>query len=121
MQTKCNKSLESLGQEGEIDDLGKRQILISTIDTFSKAYKAQIDGQSKSEITIKELSDGVRLDLILNADFKVKLNAIQPLVGVPGIEILMGIRNALPVSARMITPEDTLNFLIRNEIKNWSQ
>ncbi|CAL8126858.1 unnamed protein product [Orchesella dallaii] len=109
--------LKTLGQDGEISKVEKKRILFSIIDKFSKQYKAQIDGMSRSEIKSSSLTSGARIDFIITSSLQNHLDSMAPFSHLTDAEILITIRNSMPVGSRMINPEVALNYFIKEEIK----
>ena len=80
------------------------------LDKFAKAYKAQTDGQGRTEMVTDRLTGGARIDYICSGTLKRNLELLKPLDGVSDLEIIIAIRNAVGIGMRLFQPEVSRHY-----------
>ena len=99
------EALEELGNADEMLDAEKRAEMAMILDKFAKAYKAQTDGQGRTEMVTDRLTGGARIDYICGATLKRGLEMLRPLDGMSDLETIIAIRNAVGIGMRLFQPE----------------
>ncbi|ODM93374.1 Dynamin-related protein DNM1 [Orchesella cincta] len=117
LSTASESELRELGVDEEMTVEEKKKELFKIVDEFAKEYKAQIDGMSRSEVQSLNLTCGARIDIIINNNLPNELDALKSFENMTDTEMLVAIRNSMPVGARFINPEVALNHFIKEEIK----
>ena len=99
------EALAELGNGDELLDAEKLAEMTTILDKFAKAYKAQTDGQGRTEMVTDRLTGGARIDYICGATLRQDLEILRPLDGLSDLEIIVAIRNAVGIGMRLFQPE----------------
>ena len=99
------EALDRLGNSADMDDHEKRDEMLKIIDHFARTYKAQTDGQSRTEISSDELTAGVRIDFSFGETLKADLESLNPLDNITDMDIIKAIRNHRAIGMRLSQPE----------------
>ena len=103
--TQKKEALEKLGGSADMDEEEKRDEILKIIDQFARTYKAQVDGQRRTEINAEELTAGARIDFSFGETLKADLESLCPPDHITDIEIVKAIRNVRGIGMRLSQPE----------------
>ena len=99
------ESLEELGGGAEMSDEEKSRAMSTILDKFSKTYKAEVDGQGRTEIVTGWLTGGARIDYICQNMLMRNLELLKPLEALLDEEIIIAVRNSVGLGMRLFQPE----------------
>ncbi|OXA40225.1 Dynamin-1-like protein [Folsomia candida] len=93
---KREQDLADLGEEAtdKMSTKDKLKCLTTILNKFEKVYKAQFDGQGRTDIDPSELTAGANIDFIFQHTLAKDLSLLNPLIGISDEEIMIAVRNA---------------------------